>query len=365
MTNFTRIWARSAAVAVGVLLVTGIPIATTSATAVAPHVASVPTSTASGYAWLNYYRSIAGLPGLSRNAGIEAQEALHVRYLADHALACETNVHDELTTRVGNCGANPFATAAGKAAANNSNVTRVSGRVPDQTAVSNWFVSAFHALTLLDPRLASTGYAAYYTASPKGAKPLAWNFTAAVDVYRGRSAGYNGHVVAFPGNLSSSPLLAYQVGTESPEPFRTTMSTSACHSWGTRTFVSAPIVVQWPRATAGAGAAGRIVDLTSSTVLPTCSLNAGSYPVGSLPRSFLDGTNGITRTGLYYAATPFAVGHRYQLQIGGRAVTTFTAVSNQPAAPAVHVASPVRSADLGLVGAARRRPFAPRPPHRP
>jgi len=71
---------------------------------------------------------------------------------ADHTLSCETNVHDELKSRVAGCGASPAATAAGKAAANNSDITRVSASVPDRTAVSNSFSAAFHALTLLDPQ---------------------------------------------------------------------------------------------------------------------------------------------------------------------------------------------------------------------
>lgn len=284
---------------------------------------SAPPSDSNGYSWVSYYRGLAGLGEVSRNATMESQERTHLNYLANHALACETNVHDELTSRIGNCGANPYATAAGKAAANNSNITRVSVNVTDRVAVANWFTAAFHALVLLDPRLTSTGYAALYTANPAGAKPLAWNFTAGVDVYRGRQGAYNGATIAFPANNAVTPSLSYTVGTESPEPFRT--SVGNCQSWGSKTVVSAPVIVQWPIKTAGAGASGTIVDLTTGHYLSTCTLNAASYPAGSEGRQFLAGANGITKSAFYYAAAPFTPGHHYQLRVGGATITTFAA----------------------------------------
>ena len=285
---------------------------------------TTPTTDAGGYAWVSYFRGLAGLPGVTRNATLEYDDALHVLYLANHALTCETNVHDELTTRVAGCGANPYATSAGKAAANNSDITRVSVDVTDRTAVSNWFSAAFHALVLLDPRLTSTGYASYYTTNPTGSKPLAWNYTAAVDVYRGRSGSYNGSTVVFPANDSVTPLLSYSVGTESPEPFRT--SVGSCRSWGSATTVSAPVIVQWPIRASGAAGLGVIVDLSTGRALPTCTLNAGSYAAGSEGRTFLSGANnGITQAAFYYASTPFLAGHRYQLRIGSAPMTTFTA----------------------------------------
>ena len=94
-----------------------------------------------------------------------------MRYLANHSLSCETNVHDELVTREGSCGANPYATVGGKAAANNSNITRVNAQVPDRVAVTNWFVSAFHALTLLDPRLRAPATPPTSRSAPTGAQP--------------------------------------------------------------------------------------------------------------------------------------------------------------------------------------------------
>ncbi|UQX88603.1 fibronectin type III domain-containing protein [Jatrophihabitans telluris] len=281
-----------------------------------------PASDSNGYSWVSYFRHLAGLGSVSRNPGFEAQEAVHVRYLANHSLGCETNVHDELTNRAAGCGANPYATPGGKAAANNSDVTRVSAPVSDRAAVSNWFGAAFHALTLLDPRLTSTGYSAYYTPTPHGAGSLAWPFTAAVDVYRGRAGSYHGSIIAFPANHATTPLLSYAIGTESPEPFAT--ATNTCHSWASKSLVSAPVIIQWPLHTP-TPTTGTLRDLSTAQNLPTCTLNQNSYPTGSLARQFLAGANGITHSAFYYAATPFTAGHTYRLTVNTRTITTFTA----------------------------------------
>jgi hypothetical protein len=299
---------------------------------------TAPSSDLSGYAWISYYRNLGGLAGVGRNPTYEAQETAHVKYLANHSLSCETNVHDELLTRQAGCGANPYATLGGKAAANNSDITRVNAQVPDRVAVTNWFVSAFHALTLLDPRLRSTGYAAYFTSSPTGAQPDAFKFTAGADVYRGRTGSYNGQPVAFPATGAASPLLSYQVGTEAPEPFRSTVASSPCHSWGNLSRVSAPIIMQWPIGSRAPQTSASIVDLSTGRVLPTCALTAGQYPAGSLAQQFLLGTNRVTKAALYYASVPFAAGHEYQLRIAGRPATTFT-TSNLPSVPSASATS--------------------------
>jgi uncharacterized protein YkwD len=330
----------SVASAIGALVissVTGLALSTPAQAAVTASANNTaPASDSNGYTWVSYFRGLAGLGGVARNATLESQEAVHIRYLANHALSCETDVHNELTQRIGACGANHYATAAGKAAANNSDITRVSINVSDRTAVGNWFSSAFHALTLLDPRLASTGYAAYYTPRPTGAKPIAWNFTAGVDVYRGRTAHYTGATVAFPANNASTPLVSYTVGTESPEPFRT--ASGPCRAWGSQAQVSSPVIIQWPLAATNAGGTGSLVDLTTGVAQSTCSLTGNNYPVGSLQRQFLSGVGGVTKSALYYAATPFTSGHQYQLRIGGSAVTTFWA-GGLPSAPTLAAAA--------------------------
>jgi uncharacterized protein YkwD len=340
--NIGRLGTRFVPILGALAVVIGILIPAQSASASTATSNSAPSLDTSGYAWVNYFRALAGLGGVNRNVTMEAQEAVHIRYLANRGLACESNVHDELTARLSSCGANRYATGGGKAAANNSNITRSSAMITDRNAVASWFTSAFHALTLLDPRLVSTGYASYYTSNPTGAKPMAWNYTAGVDVYRGRSGRYNGLAVTFPANNAVTPLLSYSVGSESPEPFRTTTTASACHSWGSKQVVSAPIIVQRAKLAAQPTGAASIVDLTTGHSQPTCGLAANSYAAGSLPYVFLNGANGITRTRLYYAASPYIAGHRYQLRIGSGAVTTFTA-SALPAAPRVSASGALRA----------------------
>jgi hypothetical protein len=297
------------------------------ATGLDPITLAEPADGQDGYRWLNYFRALGGLSPVSRDATLEAQEASHVRYLADHALSCETDVHDELTSPQNGCGANPYATAAGKLAANNSDITRLNSPATDRVAVQNWFVAGFHALTLLEPRLRRTGYAAYYTPHPTGAGPEPYQFTAAVDVYRGRTGSYRGGVLTFPAAGATSPLLGYRVGTESPEPFGATLPGSRCHGWAGRELVSAPIIVQWPVAARPVQAPAVIVDVSSNRPLPTCALTAADYPSGSLARTFLLGTNRVTQAALYYAAAPFVPGHRYRLLIGRTVLTDFVTTS--------------------------------------
>jgi hypothetical protein len=314
----------------GLLTAVALPISSADAAVVASSSNVAPALNINGYDWVSYFRRLAGESAVTRNAAMEQQERVHLQYLSNHSMPCETNVHDELTRRVGTCGANPYATAAGKVAANNSNITRVSANVSDRTAVSNWFTSAFHALTLLDPRLRTTGYAAYYTAHPRGAQPLAWAFTAGVDVYRGRTGAYNNSTIAFPGNNASTPLLSYTVGTESPEPFAT--STGDCRSWSGKSVVSAPVILQRPVSSALGLTGGSIIDVTTGQALQTCTLTAASYPANSVQRQFLNGTNGITKAAFYYASAPFTPGHRYTLKVGGVVMTTFSTAA-LPAGP--------------------------------
>jgi len=316
-----------------------VPAAST-ATAARPALRTAsPAPDADGYRWISYFRALGGLGPITRDATIEAQEAAHIRYLADHAEGCETDVHDELTAPAPGCAANPYATAAGKLAANNSNITRLNADVPDRVAAQHWFTAGFHALTLLEPRLRSTGYAAYYTPDPAGSGSLPYRFTAAVDVYRGRTGTYRGQTLAFPAPGAVSPLLGYTVGSESPEPFRDSLPGLGCHSWGSLATVSAPIVVQWPVGSRSPGAQGAatITDLTAGRVLPTCALTADDYPVGSLARTFLSGTNRVTQAALYYTDAPFQAGHRYRLTIGSEQVTSF---ATSPAARAFGEAGP-------------------------
>jgi hypothetical protein len=280
--------------------------------------------TRDGYGWLDYYRSLGGLGPVSRDPLLESRENLHVRYLADHSQACENDVHHEQLSAALGCPANPAATMAGELAASNSDITRVQGEASDRVAFGNWFSSAFHALTLLEPQLAGTGYAAYSTAQPLGAGPQAARFTASIDVYSERAGHYDGRVLAFPAQGKVSSLRSYAVGSESPEPFRSTLSGAPCHAWGSRQVVSAPVIIQRPVRAFASPSDGQLLDLTSGLALLTCSLTAADYPTTSAAYQFLSGRNQVTTAALYYADRPFQPGHRYQLLVAGQAVTEFS-----------------------------------------
>jgi hypothetical protein len=62
--------------------------------------------------YVNYYRSLAGLPAVDRDAGLERAELLHDQYLANWAQACETvSPHQEQLHATPGCPRNPHATA--------------------------------------------------------------------------------------------------------------------------------------------------------------------------------------------------------------------------------------------------------------
>jgi hypothetical protein len=153
------------------------------------------------------------------------------------------------------------------------------------------------------------------------------------------------------------------VGTESPEPFAT--STGSCQSWRSKSVVSAPIILQRPKASTQPLAGGSIIDLTTGRALPTCTLTADSYPAGTAQRQFLDGTNGITKSAFYYASTPFLPTHRYTLRIGAATLTTFRAAALPagptpvltPAAKSAIAAWPTPAAGSGAINYYRVREY--------
>jgi hypothetical protein len=62
--------------------------------------------------YVNYYRSLAGLPAVDRDAGLERAELLHDQYLANWAQACETvSPHQKQLHATPGCPRNPHATA--------------------------------------------------------------------------------------------------------------------------------------------------------------------------------------------------------------------------------------------------------------
>ena len=165
--------------------------------------------------WLkrvNRYRSLAHLPDLTENATWGHGNELHAKYMV------KNNVieHDEDPNA-------PFYTVAGRKAAQNSDLT-----VPTSTAATNvqavdsWMEGPFHAVGIIDPGLAQTGYGSY-KASDGG-----WQFGAGLDVLRGIGSIPSGvsFPIKYPSGSGQLPL-RYYGGTEYPDPLTSCSGYSA------------------------------------------------------------------------------------------------------------------------------------------
>ena len=110
---------------------------------------------------------------------------------------------------------NPYYTAAGNDAAQNSNIfVSSTTATTDSQSIDWWMGAPFHAMAMMDPRLSVTGFGSYRdsTASP-------WQMGAAVDTGHGNSnaTGMYALPTFFPGNGSTEPLTSYS-GNEFPDP---------------------------------------------------------------------------------------------------------------------------------------------------
>jgi len=105
----------------------------------------------------------------------------------------------------------PQYTTAGDIAAQNSNIfVSSSTSTTDVQAIDWWMGAPFHAMAMMDPRLATTGFGSYRNSA------YTWAMGAAVNVGQGMTAGGT-YPVYFPGNLSTEPLTSFS-GNEFPDP---------------------------------------------------------------------------------------------------------------------------------------------------
>lgn len=144
---------------------TALPVVTATAT-------PVPTLAAVGPDWLHYVNVIrdqAGLPPLTENSDWSQAGMLHSMYMVYTGdLRHEQNPSSE------------YYSAAGRLAAQNSNIAAGAIDLPPYKWAFNYWLSApFHAVPMLDPQLQTTGYGEYRDASG----PI--DVTAALDVRRG------------------------------------------------------------------------------------------------------------------------------------------------------------------------------------
>jgi len=182
--------------------------------------------------WLvrvNELRAAASLPSVAESATLSAGCYLHARYMAMNGVIG----HDEDP-------ALPYYSAAGNAAAGQSNVALGAGGV---AAVDLWARGPFHALGLIDPRLVTAGFGTY-------ANPGGWS-AAALNILGGRSSTLPAGTtfpILWPGPGKTTGLLSY-AGGESPDPLTGT---------GFSVPSGPPIIVQF-----GSGAGTPVVTASS------------------------------------------------------------------------------------------------------
>jgi hypothetical protein len=117
----------------------------------------------------------------------------------------------------------PYYTAAGNAAAQNSNIEVSSTTsATDEHAIDWWMGAPFHAMAMMDPRLKSTGFGAYREVRS------GWEAGFAVDIIHGNSFTGGTWPVVWPGNGTTVPLRSYS-GGEFPDPL------SACTGYSAPT----------------------------------------------------------------------------------------------------------------------------------
>lgn len=159
-----------------------------------------------GPAWLehaNDRRALAGLPPLAEVADWSNGCNLHSRYVTQTGELAHSEDPDS-----------PWYTPEGNAAAAKSNLLAHSSPTkPDEYAIDLWLTAPFHALGILDARLARTGFGAYRD------NEADMGYAACFDVLRGRETVPTGVAfpLFFPTQGSVMPFLSY-TGGESPDP---------------------------------------------------------------------------------------------------------------------------------------------------
>ena len=217
--------------------------------------------------WLgvvNTYRAMSGLAPISPNATWSAEAQAHSCYMLQNGIT-----HDETP------GA-PGYTPGGDIAGNSGNVA-VSSSVSAsaRSHIDLWMTGPFHAIGVLRPNLASSGFGlcASSDTSP-------WKSAATLDVIRGLdySVPKSTVPIVFPGDGATVPLHTFI--TEYPNPL------TLCGWTGS---AGLPLLAMMPN------------DVTSATTtitgpngpVPTCALHKGNTASNATARAILDGDNAV------------------------------------------------------------------------
>ncbi|MCX8024025.1 MAG: CAP domain-containing protein [Thermanaerothrix sp.] len=171
---------------------------------------------------INRYRAQAALPALQENAQWSNGAEKHAIYMVKNDLI----THEENSD-------NPWYTPEGDEAGRNSNVMISSSLTfTELQAVDLWMQGPFHALGILHPRLAKTGFGIYHENIGN------YKTAAVLDVLRGRTSTLPSGIsfpIFWPGNGDTLTFNRY-TGGEYPDPL------TPCNGYKTPT--GPPLLVQ-------------------------------------------------------------------------------------------------------------------------
>ena len=306
----TRTWRAATAALLSVLALWSLGFLHISQSAL--HIATRPVASAGWLDRLNTWRASTGVPPVTENATWSAGDYDHALYM----------VKNDLVTHYETLGT-PYYTTDGDTAARNSNIyVSSSTGTTDQQAIDWWMQAPFHAMGLMDPRLAQSGFGSYREAK------AGWDMGAAVDVLRGNPFSGGNYPVFFPGNGTSEPLTTYG-GNEFPDPLQ------ACPGYSVPTGLPVFIQVGGNVSTT----VGPVHSLTGNGVaLNHCVIDSSNSALGSylytrggvilIPQQPLQ--NGVKYT---VALTVNGVPYTWSFTVGPFTACTSVSVTASPASP--------------------------------
>ncbi|MGH9133780.1 MAG: CAP domain-containing protein [Ilumatobacteraceae bacterium] len=218
-------------------------------------------------AWLdvvNAYRSMSGLPPVAENAGWSTDAAAHSCYMLHNGIS-----HDEVPGQ-------PGYTSGGDVAGNSGNVAVSSS--PTATArdhIELWMTGPFHAIGILRPKLATTGFG---MCADESTSP--WRSGATLDVLRGVDDSRPDPTTAtvFPGRDATVALDHFV--TESPNPV------TLCGWTGG---AGLPLIALMPAAVGTAGA----TLVGPDGPVETCVLHGGNTASSGTAQAILGSANAV------------------------------------------------------------------------
>lgn len=208
-------------------------------------------------AYVNAYRSGAGLPPVAENPIWSEGNRLHARYMVKN----DVIEHSEDAS-------NPWYTLEGLSAAQSSNLAaNFDVNTPDEWAIDSFMQAPFHAIGILDPRLAQVGYGSYREAGGTLA------MGAGLDVLRGLGDLPAAAVfpIIWPGDGATVPLGRHW--GEYPDPL------SSCP--GYRAPSGLPVILQ----------------LGTGDTTPNVTLHSLEGPGGALEHCVFDETSYVNTDG--------------------------------------------------------------------